>query len=81
MKAKLVRRITGKVLVEFADGTMDDIIGSSVFFNVSKEDAEKDWSGLWDAVQGGEIYKISPRTDGTYQIQARGEFIDWIMED
>lgn len=76
MKAKIIRQLTGKVLVEFADGTMDDIIGTSVFFKVSKDWAEANWDGLWDAVQGGEIYKISPRTDG-WQVQARGEFIEW----
>lgn len=77
MKAKIIRQLTGKVLVEFADGTMDDIIGSSVFFKVAKEIVESDWNGYWDAVRGGEIYKISPRTDGFYQIQARGEFVEW----
>lgn len=79
MKAKLFRKLTGKVLVEFADGTMTDIIGSSVFFSVPKEDAENNWSGLWDAVQGGEIFKISPKSDGSYQIQARGEFVEWVI--
>jgi hypothetical protein len=77
MKARIVRRLTGKVLVELADGTMEDIIGTSVFFKVAKDIVEADWTSYWNAVKGGEIYKISPRTDGFYQIQARGEFVEW----
>lgn len=77
MKAKVIRKLTGKVLVEFADGTLTDIFETTSFFKVAKDIVEKDWDSYWQCVEGGEICKITPRTDGCYYFQVRNEFIKW----
>ena len=78
MKAKVISQHTGKVLVVFGHGTMTDIVGSSVFFKIGKEEAEGMWGELMAGVRGGEIYSVTPSyEDGSYAVQALGEHIDW----
>ena len=76
MKAKVIRRLTGKVIVEFATEQLDEIMDASSFFDLTDEEAKDLWEQLWDGVKGKEIYGISATTTG-FMVQVQNEFIDW----